>query len=250
MIQKSSDPKTTEALARARGLDLPEDGQLTRDMFSEKFVDFMRDVSLAQDAGFEFRSDEAREADRIALLQDHPDGEDLWFFGYGSLIWNPAVLIEETRAATLEGFHRAFCLSLVIGHGTPQMPGYMLALEDGGTCRGVIHRIQAEKIDTETCILWRREMLGTGYRSVWAEVQTPQGPQRVLTFIVNRDSPRYVGQPDDETLIAGIARAAGPIGKNADYVFSLCEHLAAHGTPDAQLETLAAQVREYMDKMS
>ena len=93
-------------------------------------------------------------------------------------------------------------------------------------------------------------MLGTGYRSVWAEVQTPQGPKRALAFIVNRDSPRYVGQPDNKTLIAGIARAAGPIGKNAEYVFSLCEHLAALGMPDAQLETLAAQVREYIDKMS
>jgi cation transport protein ChaC len=250
VTQKSSDPKTTEALARARGVALPTDGQLTRDMFTEDFVGFMRDVSRAQDGDFEFRSDEAREADRAEILGDHPSGEDLWFFGYGSLIWNPAVLIEETSAATLEGYHRAFCLSLVIGRGTPQKPGYMLALEEGGTCSGVIHRIRADKIDSETCILWRREMLGTGYRSIWAHVQTPHGPQRALTFIVNTDSPRYVGQPDDATLIAGIAEAQGPIGKNADYVFSLCDHLAAYGMPDAQLETLAARVREYMDKMA
>ncbi len=250
MTQKSSDSKTTEALARARGIALSSDGHLTRDMFGEEFVDFMREVSQAEDSDFEFRSDEAREADRAALLEDHPEGEDLWIFGYGSLIWNPAVLIEETRAATLEGYHRSFCLSLVIGRGTPQMPGYMLALEEGGTCRGVIHRIQSEKIDSETCILWRREMLGTGYRSIWTQVETPQGAQRALAFIVNQDSPRYVGQPDDATLIAGIARAQGPMGKNADYVFNLCEHLAAHDMPDTQLETLAAKVREYMDKMA
>ncbi|MEC8177142.1 MAG: gamma-glutamylcyclotransferase, partial [Pseudomonadota bacterium] len=64
------------------------------------------------------------------------------------------------------------------------------------------------------------------------------------------DSPRYVGQPDDATLIAGIASAQGPMGKNADYVFNLCEHLAAHDMPDTQLESLAAKVREYMDKMA
>ena len=62
--------------------------------------------------------------------------------------------------------------------------------------------------------------------------------------------PGLVGQPDDATLIAGIAEAQGPIGKNADYVFSLCDHLAAYGMPDAQLETLAARVREHMDKMA
>ena len=93
MTQKSSDSKTTEALARARGIALSSDGHLTRDMFGEEFVDFMREVSQAEDSDFEFRSDEAREADRAALLENHPEGEDLWIFGYGSLIWNPAVLI-------------------------------------------------------------------------------------------------------------------------------------------------------------
>lgn len=250
MTQKSSDPKTTQALARNRGVTLPTNGQLTRDMFTEDFVGFMRDVSQAQDGNFEFRSDEDREADRVALLKAHDAGQDLWVFGYGSLIWNPACLIEETRAANLEGYHRAFCLSLVIGRGTMDAPGYMLALEDGGTCHGVIHRIRADKIDSETRILWRREMLGTGYRSIWTDVQTSEGPQRAITFIVNRDSPRYVGQPDNAELIARIARAEGPIGKNADYVFSLCAHLTAHGMPDAELDALAKSIREYMDNMS
>ena len=49
MTQKSSDSKTTEALARARGISLSSDGNLTRDMFGEEFVDFMREVSQAED---------------------------------------------------------------------------------------------------------------------------------------------------------------------------------------------------------
>ena len=73
MTQKSSDSKTTEALARARGIALSSDGHLTRDMFGEEFVDFMREVSQAEDSDFEFRSDEAREADRAALLENHPE---------------------------------------------------------------------------------------------------------------------------------------------------------------------------------
>ena len=69
MTQKSSDSKTTEALARARGISLSSDGNLTRDMFGEEFVDFMREVSQAEDSDFEFRSDEAREANGAALLE-------------------------------------------------------------------------------------------------------------------------------------------------------------------------------------
>ena len=57
VTQKSSDSKTTEALARARGISLSSDGNLTRDMFGEEFVDFMREVSQAEDSDFEFRSD-------------------------------------------------------------------------------------------------------------------------------------------------------------------------------------------------
>ena len=59
-------------MARAHGA-LSSDGHLTRDMFGEEFVDFMREVSQAEGSDFEFRSDEAREADRAALLEDHPE---------------------------------------------------------------------------------------------------------------------------------------------------------------------------------
>ena len=68
MTQKSSNSKTTEALARARDIALSSDGHLTRDMLGEEFVDFMRQISLSENSDFEFRSDEAREADRAALL--------------------------------------------------------------------------------------------------------------------------------------------------------------------------------------
>ena len=39
-------------------------------------------------------------------------GEDLWVFGYGSLLWNPGFAHVESRLATLEGYHRSFCTSM------------------------------------------------------------------------------------------------------------------------------------------
>ena len=33
-------------------------------------------------------SDEIREASRVNTLAEHPVSEDLWSFGYGSLIWD------------------------------------------------------------------------------------------------------------------------------------------------------------------
>ena len=47
-------------------------------------------------------SDETREEIRRAALAQHPGG-DLWVFGYGSLMWNPAFHFAEVRRATLPG---------------------------------------------------------------------------------------------------------------------------------------------------
>jgi len=77
------------------------------------------------------------------LLASHNPADDLWVFGYGSLIWNPAFTFAERRCATLRGWHRRFCLKMYMGRGTPEHPGLMLALDRGGTCRGVAFRIEA-----------------------------------------------------------------------------------------------------------
>ena len=34
----------------------------------------------------------------------------VWYFGYGSLMWNPGFATPETQPARLQGWHRAFCI--------------------------------------------------------------------------------------------------------------------------------------------
>ena len=65
---------------------------------------------------------------------------DVWLFGYGSLMWNPAFHFAEQRIALLRGWQRRFCLWLRIGRGSPEHPGLMLALDRGDTCRGMALR--------------------------------------------------------------------------------------------------------------
>ena len=42
-------------------------------------------------------SDAEIEADLDATLTRHAPGEDVWLFGYGSLMWNPAIEFAERR---------------------------------------------------------------------------------------------------------------------------------------------------------
>ncbi|VFS63416.1 Uncharacterized protein involved in cation transport [Raoultella planticola] len=60
----------------------------------------------------------------------------VWIFGYGSLMWNPALEYRETCTGTLPGWHRAFCLRLTAGRGSACQPGRMLALKEGGRTTG------------------------------------------------------------------------------------------------------------------
>jgi cation transport protein ChaC len=84
-----------------------------------------------------FRSEDEMAALLVKTLAEHDPAEDLYVFGYGSLIWNPAFHFVSKLPATLHGWHRRFCLRLLAGRGAPETPGLMLALDHGGACKGV-----------------------------------------------------------------------------------------------------------------
>ncbi|MBX9635024.1 MAG: gamma-glutamylcyclotransferase, partial [Magnetospirillum sp.] len=52
--------------------------------------------------------------------------DDLWVFGYGSLMWRPGFDFAEVRPALLKGWYRAFCLYSLHYRGTPSRPGLVL----------------------------------------------------------------------------------------------------------------------------
>jgi len=184
------------------------------------------------------------EAEMEALLEQalaaHPPGEDLYVFGYGSLIWNPAFHFIEKQPALLHGWHRRFCLQMFMGRGTPEMPGLMLALDRGGACKGVAFRIAASEARQELGVLWQREMFGGSYDARWVKLQTATGPIRALTFVVNRAHPRYLKELSIEQTAALIATGAGDLGTCREYLENTVSHLAELGLSDAGLSRIVA----------
>lgn len=67
-------------------------------------------------------SAEQRAASLAATLACRPDNGSVWIFGYGSLMWNPALEYSESCTGTLPGWHRAFCLRLTAGRGSAHQP--------------------------------------------------------------------------------------------------------------------------------
>lgn len=198
------------------------------------------------------------EAERLGLIQRLPEADrlasrdralrafgqdDVWVFGYGSLIWNPAIHFEERRPARIFGLRRRFCIEMPMGRGTPELPGRMLALDRGGCCDGIAFRIAREKAEEELDLLWRREMLASTYRPVFVRCHGGAGVFRAVTFAMNRTHHRYC-TADFETVARSIAVAEGWLGTCADYLTSTLEHLRAEGLSDRYLERMARRVAE------
>jgi cation transport protein ChaC len=193
----------------------------------------------AQNPDTKFRS----EAEMATLLEEtlagHDSAADLYVFGYGSLIWNPAIEFVDKTPALIHGYHRRFCLKMVMGRGTPETPGLMLALDHGGACKGVAFRIAAPKIREELGLLWQREMYGGAYNARWVTLATEAGPIRAVTFVINRKHPRYLPELSVEQTAALIATGCGDLGTCREYLENTMAHLADLGLRDSGLERIA-----------
>ena len=191
------------------------------------------------------RTDAEIAASLAETLAAHDPAADIWVFGYGSLMWNPAFDYAERQVGVVRGWHRRFCLRLTMGRGSPVNPGLMLALDLGGTCRGVAFRIPAERARSELLLIWRREMFGTAYLARWVQVRTACAVVPAITFVVNRADTRYAGKIDDAEAAAHIATAAGSLGSCLSYFDSTVDHLRDLKICDAGLQRIATRIQRY-----
>jgi cation transport protein ChaC len=184
------------------------------------------------------------EAEMSALLEEiltqHDAAQDLWVFGYGSLIWNPAFHYVAKRPALLRGWHRRFCLKLLMGRGSPQSPGVMLGLDEGGTCHGVAFRVAAAQVREELSLLWQREMYGGAYHARLLPLETDDGPISAVTFVINHDHPRYIKELSLEQTAALIATGCGDLGTCREYLENTVTHLRELGLNDEGLARIAS----------
>ena len=97
-------------------------------------------------------TEEELETTLSAVMATHAPEEDLWVFGYGSLMWQPEFPFEEQGLATVHGFHRSFCVysPCLAGHAGRtgscarvgqwrELPGYCLSCDRVARCvdRGI-----------------------------------------------------------------------------------------------------------------
>jgi cation transport protein ChaC len=172
------------------------------------------------------------------VLHEWGGHEDLWVFGYASLIWKPDFEFAERRPALVRGWHRALKMWSRVNRGTPQRPGLVFGMLSGGSCRGVVFRIPRQHGREALEQLWIREMVTGVYDPKWLTCHTAQGPVKALAFTLSRKSPSHTGVLAEHEYRAIFAHARGIYGTTLEYARRTLEELKRHDIHDRHLERL------------
>src|SRR5262249_5736186 len=168
--------------------------------------------------------------------------EDLWVFGYGSLIWQPGFDHAERVPARLIGAHRALCVYSFVHRGTPERPGLVLGLDHGGTCRGVAYRVKARERAATPAYLRDRAQVPSGYlEPVRPAVLGGHEEERIqaVCYMVDRSHAQYAGKLSLADQMRIVRHGHGKSGANRDYVLATVHALEAMGCRDRDLHLLA-----------
>lgn len=191
------------------------------------------------------RTEKQRAESRIRALAGRQN-DDLWVFAYGSLMWDPAFEFQQVRRARLEGYARQFMLKDIYGgRGTREQPGLMAALDEGAGCDGLIFRIAGHQIESETDIIWRREMVFPSYIPTFVSVHSGEQAFEALTFVADREADSMHPDLTLSEQVEFLATGNGFLGTSLEYLENIVSHFSALSIADKYCSDLLQEAQAY-----
>jgi cation transport regulator ChaC len=167
--------------------------------------------------------------------------EDVWVFGYGSLIWRPSFPFVERRRAWIRGWTRRLWQGSDDHRGVPGALGRVATLVESPEAKvlGVAYLIAGPEAPSVLTHLDHREK--NGYERHEVDLLADDGTSfaRGLLFIAGAHNPNFLGDAPLDRIVDQVARARGPSGPNTEYVVELARALRELGEPDPHLEEIA-----------
>jgi len=195
-------------------------------------------------------SDAIRRASLHRFFAASTDRDAVWLFTYGSLMWNPAFEPAETRVGTLAGYRRALNVWTAHARGTPEKPGLALGLAAGDLtagkeCRGLLYRLNSNRLDDDLAAIWDREMYTGIYRPEWLPVQCDAGgPVTAICFVTDTNHPQFAEPTTTDAAAHLIAQATGKFGSCREYLAETLKSLHQQGIEEPALSKILERVTE------
>jgi glutathione-specific gamma-glutamylcyclotransferase len=181
----------------------------------------------------------------MASMSRSTEPETRWVFGYGSLIWHPGFEFLQSQQAVLHGAHRSLCIYSHRHRGTPDAPGLVFGLMQGGSCRGMAFGVAGDDWPRVYDYLIAREQDTGVYREAIRPVRlSGGGTVRALAFLVDETHVQFAGRLDVGEQVRMVREGFGQSGANIDYVLNTALHLAEMGIRDRHLTELVALLRQ------
>jgi cation transport regulator ChaC len=174
------------------------------------------------------------------LRQDFSGVDSVWLFGYGSLIYKVDFPYIERRPATIRGWTRRLWQGSHDHRGTFEHPGRVATLvpERDAVCAGMAYRVTPATFEH----LDHREK--NGYLRFAMTLHFTGGESAEgIAYIANEENAAWLGPADETEIARHVAGAAGPSGRNSDYVRKLAEALRELGADDPHVFTVDAALR-------
>ncbi len=176
--------------------------------------------------------------------------DDLWLFGYGSIIWRTGFPYIERRAARLPAFVRRYWQGSHDHRGTHESPGRVVTLiaDKDGHCDGAAYLITGKEVEAVLDGLDYREKNGYERRKITILLSEGErlprdsdrlAPVSAITYLAPPGNHAFLGPAPIEHIASQVRRSAGPSGTNRDYAQRLAVSVRALGGRDAHIESVA-----------
>lgn len=170
---------------------------------------------------------------------------DLWVFGYASLMWRPGFDFVEKQRARLAGYHRSLCIYSWEHRGTKERPGLVMGLDRGGACVGVAFRVADQNKEDVLAYLRKRELVTNVYLERTGNTLLDDGRKvQALTYVADTKHEQYAGKLAASDAAKHVCGAVGQMGPNEDYVLNTADHIQELGIKDKWLESVSEKIRQ------
>ena len=173
------------------------------------------------------------------------DDEQVWLFGYGSLIFKVDFPYLQSKPATINGWNRRFWQGSHDHRGTEANPGRVVTLieEENALCGGMAYQVEA-KVFKQLDVREQNGYLRFATKMTFVDGSSDTG----LVYIATADNAAFLGEASEYQIARQICVARGNSGPNSEYLIGLANALRDLGMEDRHVFEIESQLCPMMEQ--